>query len=87
MQNNKWKNDKSLPFNLLDRLFNIKHATKAALINTKTTPVIDTYITTDLETSAVSTYSVDTTFSSPTSDEALGRGENKIISKVKLTLW
>ena len=65
------------PFNRLERLFNTKQATKAALINTNTTPVIDTYITTDFDTSAVSTNSVDTTFSSPTSEEALKERENK----------
>lgn len=54
---------------LLDLLFKTKQATKAAFMKTSTAPVIETYTITDFDTSAVSTYSVGTTFSSPTSDE------------------
>lgn len=68
--------NKNSPFKCLTRRFQTKQATKPALTRTKIAPVIDAQITTDLDTSADSTYSVVTTFISLASVEA-GKEEKK----------
>lgn len=66
-----------LPFKRLERLLKIKHATNAALPKTKLTIITDIMTMRLFDNSAVSTYSVETTFNSPTSDEAITKRKTK----------